>query len=105
MIAKTPTIRLAGKPLAALNAEIHNRDNNSCVLCGRWVDPGEKFHHITFKSQGGGDTVDNGATLCQDCHLPKAHGPEAAGVREKLKEYIGRVKHGTVRANPARSDQ
>lgn len=88
MIAKDKPIRLTGRKLAELNKAIHDRDEDRCVICGRWVDPGEKFHHIDFKSQGGGDTEDNGATLCQDCHSQKAHGPEAAAIRKRLKEYI-----------------
>lgn len=87
-LQKHKTKRLTGKPLAALNAKIHLRDNG-CVLCGTWVDPGEKFHHIIFRSQRGGDEETNGAILCNKCH-GYAHGPKAREIRSTLLEYISR---------------
>lgn len=84
--------RLKGKMLAALNKSIHDRDGG-CVMCGVWVDYGEKFHHIVFRSHGGGDTADNGVILCRSCH-GLAHGPFAKGIRERLQEYIRRLQHG-----------
>lgn len=66
-----------------LNEKIHERDEHSCLLCGRWVEEGVPYHHIVFKSQGGGNVVENGATLCLGCHT-KAHGPEARVIRRML---------------------
>jgi 5-methylcytosine-specific restriction endonuclease McrA len=79
-------IRLTGKKLAQLNQLLHDRDKG-CVMCGLWVDPGEKFHHVTFRSQGGGDTEQNGVILCRACH-GLAHGANAKGIRERLKRYL-----------------
>jgi 5-methylcytosine-specific restriction endonuclease McrA len=79
-----------------LNELIHARDNNQCVLCHRWVDPGEKWHHIIFKGMGGGkgeNTERNGVTLCQNCHR-EAHGPEAKRIRHRLQEYIEEIYGG-----------
>ena len=56
-------------------------------MCGLWVDPGEKFHHVTFRSHGGSDTKENGVILCRSCH-GLAHGSEAKGIRERLKRYL-----------------
>ena len=75
-----------GRPLAQLNQLLHDRDKG-CVMCGLWVDPGEKFHHVTFRSQGGGDIKENGVILCRSCH-GLAHGPNAKGIRERLKRYL-----------------
>lgn len=87
MFPKHKPIRLKGKALAELNKRIHDRDGDCCLLCGDPVDPGEKFHHIDFKSHGGDDSEENGATVCIDCHN-FAHGPMAPGVRAELKRRI-----------------
>jgi 5-methylcytosine-specific restriction endonuclease McrA len=92
MNLKHKPTRLKGKPLAALNKSIHDRDGDCCLLCGSPVDPGVKFHHIVFKSQGGGDTEDNGATLRLFCHI-EAHGELAADIREALQKMMRR-KYG-----------
>lgn len=86
MIPKHKPLRLKGKPLAALNQKIHDRDGG-CVVCGMWVDPGEKFHHVTFRSRGGEDTEQNGVTLCRTCH-GLAHGRYASGIADRLKRYL-----------------
>jgi 5-methylcytosine-specific restriction endonuclease McrA len=93
MFPKAGVVRLVGKALAALNDRIWHRDGGCCVLCGAPVPYGTKFHHIRFKSQGGGDTEQNGATLCQtgnNCH-GQAHGPKAKEIRAKLLAYIRRI--------------
>lgn len=90
MFPKTDRVRLKGKPLAALNAETHQRDQG-CVMCGGWVDPGEKMHHVIFKSHGGGDTADNCVILCRCCH-GLAHGPSAKGIRDRLLIYLEGLK-------------
>ena len=87
MIAKTSQIRLTGKPLAELNAEIHARDNNSCVCCGRWVDPGEKWHH----EPGGAnkqDRIECGATVCGRCHHERHFGKLLRMYRELIERYL-----------------
>lgn len=87
MIPKHKPLRLKGKPLAELNKKIHDRDGGCCLLCGSPVDDGEKFHHIVFRSHGGEDTEENGATLCVFCHN-FAHGPLAPDVRVTLQRRI-----------------
>jgi 5-methylcytosine-specific restriction endonuclease McrA len=56
-----------GKFSAKTIQEILDRDNYQCVRCGsRYLE--SVPHHITFKSQGGLGTKNNGATICLDCH-------------------------------------
>ena len=72
MFPKTKAIRLKGKKLHALYRECYERDNGLCK-CGKWVEPGTIPHHIIFRSQGGGDVLDNLILLCLKCHN-KEHG-------------------------------
>jgi len=46
-----------------------NRDSHKCVVCGNTKDLAA--HHILDRSlfEDGGYYVDNGATLCPDCHI------------------------------------
>ena len=54
-----------------------------CENCGR--NGMVHFHHIKFRSDGGGDEATNIMCLCQDCHF-RAHS------REISEEYL-RNKH------------
>lgn len=50
--------------------QVFERDHHKCVMCGA---PGQDAHHIMerrlFPIWNGGYYLDNGATLCGDCHL------------------------------------
>ena len=57
------------------------RSHELCEDCGSMaVDT----HHITFKSQGGGDDNGNLIALCRPCHQ-EAHGKNSKEVRIRLK--------------------
>ena len=43
------------------------RDKYTCQYCGK-KNCRVEAHHIIFKSKGGGDTLENLITLCEDCH-------------------------------------
>ena len=88
MMQKKKTIRLKGRELSALNAQVYERDQHRCVNCLRWVEDGNKFHHVIYRSQGGSDTLDNAVLLCMACHS-KAHSAGGKEITEKLKRYLG----------------
>ena len=54
---------------------VNLRDNLRCRRCGRRPSSakgyhrGFEYHHVTPRSEGGPDDVDNLALLCRDCHL------------------------------------
>lgn len=84
---KQKPVRLKGEALRKLNEAVYERDQHRCVNCQRWVEEGNKFHHVVFKSQGGGDTIDNAVLLCYDCHQ-KVHSAGGRAITDKLKRYV-----------------
>lgn len=74
-----------------IRAEVLERDQGVCRICGRWLDI-PALHHIVFKSQGGLDLPSNllsvGWLPGHDCHLTVAHGPEARMWRDIFQEVI-----------------
>lgn len=60
---------------------IVKRDKGLCVRCG---SPYDNIHHITFASQGGLGTVDNGVCVCFSCHEWAHSGREG---REWFEQY------------------
>jgi 5-methylcytosine-specific restriction endonuclease McrA len=71
---------------------VFRRDNYCCVLCG-WGDDVEKLdaHHITDRNDipNGGYVLENGITLCRDCHRSAEDG---AFSPEELYRVIGSSK-------------
>ena len=90
MYQKTKRVRLTGRKLSALNSEIHERDGNKCCLCGRWVDPGEKWHHDpcgTAKQ----DRIECGVVLCRTCHHERHFGKNPNVYKDKVMDYLSRL--------------
>ena len=89
---KQQKIRLKGKPLAALNAELHQRDGG-CVMCGLWVDQGEKFHHepCGINKQ---DRIDCGVVLCKRCHYERHFGKNSVVIKKRIEEYLFDIYKG-----------
>ena len=71
---------------------IYRRDGYQCAVCG---DPRRlQVHHITKRSQGGGNEQMNLVTLCDRCHA-LAHGIDLVGsyltqedVEQAIVEYM-----------------
>lgn len=57
-----------------LRFEVLNRDNFTCRYCGRKA-PEVILHidHITPKSEGGTNALENLATACEECNLGKSN--------------------------------
>ena len=61
---------------AKVRQAVYDRDTQCCRGCGRFCDtPG--LHHISYRSEGGGNTIENlvtiGWTPFHDCHLNVVH--------------------------------
>lgn len=68
-----------------LARKVKNRDNNTCVKCGRSpsTTSGTRAHHIIPLAYDGPDTMGNMATLCTHCDR---YVPESALDREWYEE-------------------
>jgi len=80
-------VRLKGKKLAELNQSIHERDNDCCVLCDQYVDPGVKFHH---QPQGADkqDRIEFGVLLCGNCHHEIHFGDMVRLLKRQVEDYL-----------------
>lgn len=65
--------------------EVAERDNYTCVLCGRY--PAADAHHVIFRSKQGEDCKENIVCLCRNCH-DKAHGIHAKVIQTELISYL-----------------
>jgi len=73
-----------------IKEEIFKRDNYKCVVCGRGVEDGVEIcaDHKIPKDKGGGNTLDNGQTLCTEHNLlKKNYSQTEAGKRYFIKLY------------------
>ena len=89
---KNKAIRLSTRKFKALKDQVYARDRGCCQLCGKTTICAE-YHHAVFRSQGGGDTLDNIITLCWKCHTAGIHGggKDAQKLREKAVERMGEI--------------
>lgn len=86
MIAKNKRVRLKGKALSKLNSSIYKRDGGICVICGRFVMPGTKYHHEPCGARKS-DEIEKGVVLCNDCHYERHFG-KVKEYRRKVEEYL-----------------
>lgn len=72
---------------ACVREEMYERDGWRCFECGRsdTLTP----HHITPRSQGGSDTLENLITLCLDDHQ-RMDGGQWRAARERLLAWTER---------------
>ena len=83
-------IKAKGKEGKTIQDEIFKRDHGRCVVCNQAMSPGEKYHHINYKSGGGHDSKDNGCMLCNTslyeesgCHYVLHH--------KSVRKFIERI--------------
>lgn len=96
-ILKRKRAHLTGKKLRELNERIFVRDRSCCVVCGRWVDPGTKFHHEPCGA-GKSDEMDHGVVLCNQCHYDRHNGKRSSEIRRAVQMYLAEV-YGDVRGD------
>lgn len=89
---KPKRVKLHGYRLRALNATIHARDNDRCIVCGCWVHPEVKFHHEPC-GVSKSDEIEKGVVLCDECHFERHNGKKSREVKEIITEYL-KKKYG-----------
>ena len=67
---------------------VYERDQQCCVLCGRWVHPFFANAHYIPRSQGGLGIEENIFTACHECHDRYDKTTERPKIRERLREYF-----------------
>lgn len=67
---------------------VYHLQKGKCLLCGR--KDIDQYHHIVPRSQGGSDSIDNIAGLCNSCH-------DAVHKNEKKREALLKKKQGLMK--------
>lgn len=88
MLKKSKLVRLKGKALLALVAQVYERDRHCCVVCDRWVEDGKKPHHEPCGAGRKSDELEKMALLCDDCHYKRHHTEEAVVIKDKVERYL-----------------
>lgn len=62
---------ISSREWAALRRQVFDRDNGSCVVCGKTLDPDWwECHHRRYRSRGGRNELCNLVAVCPNpCHL------------------------------------
>ena len=63
--------------------EYFHLDKTDFIACENCGKPANDIHHLTFRSQGGKDNIENLIAVCRDCHN-KAHNSKE--FNEKLRK-------------------
>ena len=70
---------------------VYHQQKGKCLLCGRKKI--EYYHHIVPLSEGGSDSIDNRAGLCEKCH----YGDHGVHKDESAKERLKSKKKGLMK--------
>lgn len=73
---------------------VWNRDNQSCIICGKYVSKTCANAHYIKRSQGGLGIEQNIVTLCPHCHYEEDFGKDTKLYEEKIENYL-KSKYGT----------
>jgi len=88
-----PRIKLTPKKYKELCSQVWGKYRGICQICHRdTMIP--QYHHTTFRSQGGSDTIENIILLCFECHK-EIHGGKDA---QKLRELAVKIKKEEIDA-------
>jgi 5-methylcytosine-specific restriction endonuclease McrA len=92
---KNKAIRLSTRKLKLVKDEVWSRDRGICQICHEYCVVPE-YHHVIFRSQGGGDTLDNLLTLCWKHHTAGIHGggKDAQELRELAERIMWCINRG-----------
>ena len=72
---------------------VWDRDNNRCIICGRYVPMTCANAHYIKRSQGGLGIEQNIVTLCLNCHYEEDFGQNTKLYEYKIENYL-KSKYG-----------
>lgn len=96
MFPKQKPIRLHGEALRRLVSEVFERDNHSCIICGRFVEDGVKPHHEPPGAGRKSDELNKMVLLCNECHYQRHHGLHSGEIKEMCEAYLGGEECGIL---------
>ena len=70
--------------------KVWKRDNEHCVICGKWVPVSCANAHYIKRSQGGLGIEQNIVTMCPECHYEEDFGQDTELYEDKIKTYLKR---------------
>ena len=73
---------------------VWNRDNQSCIICGKYVPKTCANAHYIKRSQGGLGIEQNIVTLCPHCHYEEDFGKDTKLYEQQIESYL-KGKYGT----------
>ena len=74
----------------ATKKKVWKRDNERCIICGRWVPVSCANAHYIKRSQGGLGIEQNIVTMCPECHYKEDFGQDTKIYEDKIKTYLKR---------------
>lgn len=74
-----------------ISKDVVSRDDGRCVLCGK---PYDEIHHITYRSAGGSNELNNLCCLCWYCHRVRIHDSDHPKEMRKWLQNILAERHG-----------
>lgn len=73
---------------------VWNRDNQSCIICRKYVPKTYANAHYIKRSQGGLGIEQNIVTLCPYCHYEEDFGQNTKLYEQQIESYL-KGKYGT----------
>lgn len=74
----------------ATKKKVWKRDNERCIICGKWVPVSCANAHYIKRSQGGLGIEQNIVTMCPECHYKEDFGQDTKLYEYKIKTYLKR---------------
>lgn len=68
--------------------KVYERDNEHCLLCGRWVHESNACCHFIARSQGGLGIEENILTLCSECHTRYDNSEHRQELKKRFRDYL-----------------
>ena len=74
---------------------VWDRDNQKCIICGKYVPMSNVNAHYIKRSQGGLGIPENIVTLCQNCHYEEDFGKNTQQYEDYIKNYLKQYYGGS----------